>query len=116
MRNPTTRCNIYMLPSGRIVVRTQRYAISGGYKLACGVHPGYLPQIERLFVKGTANSRFVIEAISEAMMGRATLPARKRRTIARIYRERIADLRRGLPLPGATGGTVSLTRGQAVMA
>lgn len=100
MRNTSTRCNIYMLPSGRIVIRARRHALSGGLRIATGVHPQEIPAIKRLFVPGMANDRMVYEAISETLMGRASFTPERRRAIAKIYKSKIEDLRAGRPISG----------------
>lgn len=93
-RLTTSRINVYLLPSGRIITRRQRYALAGGQRIATGVHPQELAEILRLFVATADKGRMIPEAIGLARDGR-TLPLSAHRPMVKIYRERIRRLRRG---------------------
>lgn len=95
MRFQTSRCNIYLLPSGRVLARRKRYALSGGSRIANGVHPQELAAINRLFVETADRGRAVIEAIGPARDGRAVLTKPMHRALVKIYRERIRRIRAG---------------------
>lgn len=93
-RCTTSRVSLYLLPSGRVIARRQRFALAGGQRLAAGLHPQELAEIYRLFVETRDKGRMVIEALGPAIDGRA-LPPTAHRPLVKIYRERIARLRRG---------------------
>lgn len=96
MHADTTRMNIYLLPSGRVVARRMKWARSGGLRLAAGVAPVEMAKIERLFVKSRDRSRFVLEAACfNARQFTGLYDDARRRALARLYAARIAEIRAG---------------------
>jgi hypothetical protein len=94
-RSRDPRVNVYLLPSGRVVVRSRRFAISGAKRIAAGVAPCRLPQIYPLFVKTSDGGRAVLEALPHLRRGwdRSAWTA-----CAHLYRARIKRVLAGEPV------------------
>lgn len=95
MRFDTSRCNIYLLASGRVLIRRKKFALSGGARIAAGVHPQELARIRRLFIQTADNGLTIMEAIGPARDGRPGFSRANHRALVKIYRERIRRLSRG---------------------
>ena len=94
-RSNTCRVNLYLLPSGRVIARRQKYALAGGQRIGAGIHPQELAALYRLFVKTRDRGYAVIEAIGYTIDGRPGLPAAMHRPLVQIYAERVRRIRAG---------------------
>lgn len=93
MRPKSNRLNAYMLRSGRVVLRHQRFHLSGGRRLAAGLTRHDLPALKTVLLPGPSRDFFVPEARARHGDDVALLTVEGWRKLAEIYKRRIADAR-----------------------
>ena len=91
MRPKSNRLNAYMLRSGRVVLRHQRFSLSGGRRLAAGLTRHDLPALKTVLLPGPARDFFVPEARARHGDDAALLTLEGWRKLAEIYKRRIAE-------------------------